>query len=539
MNKVVLIGVDGLTPDLLELWMNQGKLPYFQKIREKGASGKLESTKPPFSPPAWTSIITGCNPGKHGIYGFESTGTLDPHIINSRYRKAPAVWNYLSDVGMRSIVVNVPCTYPPEKINGIMITGLLTPSKESAFTYPITIKEKLNIYDLGEYPLEKYLLDDFTRSRMKKKYPQKLADIIIKQMETRSQVILNLMKEYDWDFTMIVFRGTDTAHHFFYDKKDLLLSCYQKVDELIGEIINKHPEATFFIVSDHGFEEINKLLYPDNVLYNAGFLTPTYNPYHSFKSLLFSLLLRYRDKFIGLLSSKFSKDSKLMNKLLFSNISKADLIDFSKTKAFSTADGRGIQICQKEKYELGIVENRDYYKTCEEIKTIFRELRDPDTGEKIIENIYLWNEIYKDDAKNPPDIIFDMKKGNTALEWIRFPNKIRDMIKSKERQIPYIFTNDPSGRTGDHSSYGIFFAYGKEIKTNYRVENMSVEDVLPLIFIVMNLPIPDNIDGAIFEDIFVDKLKKEKVNWEQYSLNFKKLSKVEKDRIEKLRNKLK
>ena len=300
MKKVVLLGIDGATPDLLESWMNEGKLPHFQRIRKNGVWGKLKSTTPPFSAPAWTSIVTGCNPGKHGIYGFESTGTLEPHLINSRDRKVPAIWNYLTDIGMKNIIVNVPGTYPPEEISGTMITGLLTPSHDSNFTYPKKIKERLTGNDLGEYELEQFWLEDFSRSRMKKRAPEKLLNHINRQMTSRLQVGLNLMKETDWDFTMIVFRGTDTAQHFLFEDKDLLLLSYQKVDELVGKITDSYPNAIFFIVSDHGFEEIKKILYPDNVLYNAKYLTPYKDPHSSLVSQLYPLIHRVVNYFLKL-----------------------------------------------------------------------------------------------------------------------------------------------------------------------------------------------------------------------------------------------
>ena len=105
MNKVILIGIDGATPQLLHTWVDQGYLPTFKKIHEHGCRGELTSTIPPFSAPAWTSIVTGCNPGKHGIYGFESTGTLSPHLITSRSRKVPAIWNYFTDIGIPQIII--------------------------------------------------------------------------------------------------------------------------------------------------------------------------------------------------------------------------------------------------------------------------------------------------------------------------------------------------------------------------------------------------------------------------------------------------
>jgi len=538
MQKVVLIGVDGATPDLIDKWVNEGKLPNFQKLRENGTWGKLKSTTPPFSAPAWTSIVTGCNPGKHGIYGFESTGTLEPHLINSRHRKVPAIWSFLTSIGIKSIVVNVPGTYPPEKINGAMITGLLTPSRDSNFTYPKDIKERLTKGDLGEYELEQFWLEDFSRSRMKKRAPEKLLNHINRQMTSRSQVGLNLMNESDWDFTMIVFRGTDTAQHFLFDKKDLLLSCHQKVDEFIGKIMNRTPDALFFVVSDHGFEEIKKILYPDNVLYNSSFLTPSQDPYDSPVSQFYSLIYRAINWFLGILPAKFLRESKTIKKLLFSGSSKAKLIDFSKTKAFSTADGRGIQICRKDKYKEGIVEATDYNKICEEVSKLLRELKDPEDGKQIVENVYRWNEAYSNDAKDPPDLVFDLRKGVTASEWIRFPNRTSNMLKSRKRHIPYLFNEDPSGRSGDHSQYGVFFAHGKGIKSNYEVSNMSVEDVLPMIFTAMGIPIPSSVDGKVHEDVFIEKPIVEKIDWDSYFSGKQTLAKSEIEKIRELKKKL-
>ena len=161
MSKIVVIGVDGGDPELFNKWINEKKLPIFEKIKQNGVSGKLKSTTPPFSAPAWTSIVTGCNPGKHGIYGFETTGTLEPHLINSRHRKMPAIWNYLTAINKTNIIINVPVTYPPENIRGVMITGLLTPSSDAMFTYPNEIKARLHENDLGVYDFEQLWLQDY------------------------------------------------------------------------------------------------------------------------------------------------------------------------------------------------------------------------------------------------------------------------------------------------------------------------------------------------------------------------------------------
>jgi len=536
MQKVIVIGIDGATPDLIEPWMNDGKLPNLDKIRKRGTWGKLASTIPPFSAPAWTTIVTGCNPGKHSIYGFETTDTVETHLITSSYRKVPALWNYLTNIGLKSIIVNVPGTYPPEKINGVMITGLLTPSEESNFTYPKNIKGKLTEDELGDYELEQLWIEDFPRSYMAKHAPDKLLQRILRQMESRAKVTTNLMKKFDWDFTMVVFRGTDTAQHFLFDKKDLLLSCYQKVDQLVGEMIKTFTDAVFIIVSDHGFESIKKVLCPDNVLYNANLLWPIRDQYNSPISIIWNLTFKIWNQVLRLMPTNTIKRSSFIRMLLFSGSSKDKLIDFSKTRAFSTAEGRGIQIALKDRYGEGIVDSKEYDKLCKEISVIFKDLKDPDTGKKIVEEVYQWDEVYGKQAIDPPDLILKLEKGFASTEGIRGPDGLSSILQSKGEIIPYIFKNDPAGRSGDHAPYGVIFAYGNSIKPGHVVKNISVGDILPIVFAAMGIPIPNSIDGKLFNDVFIEKPTVKIVDWKSYLSNKQILSEGELKKINEIRN---
>ncbi len=537
MKKVILIGIDGATPQLLSKWIDQGKLPTFSSLREQGCSGKLASTIPPFSAPAWTSIVTGCNPGKHGIYGFESTGTLSPHLITSRSRKVPAIWNYLSSIGLKNIIINVPGSYPPDTINGVMITGLLTPSFDSQFTYPASLKDRLHNDDLGDYELEHFWLEDYARSRMKDRAPDQLLDLIINQMESRATVALNLMQSTPWDFTMLVFRGTDTAQHFLFHRPDLLLKCYQKVDTLINKIMTTYPQATFIIVSDHGFEPIKYILYPDNVLYNNHYLTPTWDPLQNYSSLILSVTYQLINRFMKILPGNYLRNAPRLKQLLLTNATKEKLINFHHTTAFSTADGRGIQICFKDKYPQGIVTSQDTHKIYNDLKTLFSSLKDPQTGNTLVQKIYLSEEVYGKNAQGPPDLILSLEKGVTASEWIRYPQTFKELLHTQPRTLPIVYTHDAAGRSGDHAEYGIFFTKGHNIKTNYTIDSITVEDILPLIFSILNLPQPHAITGKIPLKIFTQQPPPPQNSWEDLIQKKSPLTPHEINTITKLRNK--
>ncbi len=143
--RVLVIGLDGGTFDLILPWVQKGHLPVFKKLMQEGVWGELQSTTPPLTGPAWSSFITGKNPGKHGIYDFMRRNPEGYNWItfNATQRSGISFWRLLGDHGKKVIVFNVPGTYPPEKVNGVLISGYLTPPKASDFVFPAELKREL------------------------------------------------------------------------------------------------------------------------------------------------------------------------------------------------------------------------------------------------------------------------------------------------------------------------------------------------------------------------------------------------------------
>src|SRR3989440_1679164 len=147
--RAVIFGVDGLSFRILHPLMERGELPNFRKLQEQGCEAFLDTKPPPLTPPAWTSISTGLKPARHGVYDYwvyadeEKRGvTRDVHVQTQR-RGEKAIWNILSEYGKQVLVINVPASYPPETVNGIMISGYMTPSISTDFTYPTAFKDEL------------------------------------------------------------------------------------------------------------------------------------------------------------------------------------------------------------------------------------------------------------------------------------------------------------------------------------------------------------------------------------------------------------
>ncbi len=151
--RVVILGFDGMDPGLTERFIKEGKLPNLAKISESGAFHPLATTIPPISPVAWSSFLTGVNPGKHNIYDFLAPDRRRylPELSSARIRgpqrvlkigrykiplarpqikslrKSTPFWHYLAKAGVFCSVIRVPITFPPEKFSGVLLSGMCVP----------------------------------------------------------------------------------------------------------------------------------------------------------------------------------------------------------------------------------------------------------------------------------------------------------------------------------------------------------------------------------------------------------------------------
>ncbi len=265
-SRVFLFGLDGATFTLLRPWMEEGHLPALARLVAEGAWGPLASTIPALTPVAWNSMVTGVYPGKHGVYGFvrRKPDSYEWDVVTSRDRRRPAIWNLLDRAGRRSIVVDVPFTYPPEPINGIMVAGLGTPDVTTEFVHPRSLREIL-VREFGPYPLDIYFTGDVRR----------LLDDAHHLTDHRLAVTRFLARESPWDFFMLGLMMTDRLQHPLwgylderhsrYDSDDArrlrpaIRAYYRHVDEMIAELSEMlDAQTAFLIASDHGFGPLER-----------------------------------------------------------------------------------------------------------------------------------------------------------------------------------------------------------------------------------------------------------------------------------------
>lgn len=329
MKKHLVIGLDGVPYSLLKQMFEQGVMPFLCNLSQKNQFKELKSVLPTVSSVAWTSFATGMNPAEHNIFGFvdRRSNPFELFLPNSNTRRKETIWKKLSDAGRQVIVVNVPMTYPPEEVNGIMISCFLCPSLEKG-TYPEALhhylEEKGYVIDadarIAAYDLERFLEELFL------------------VMNKRFEVAKELLVKNNWDYFHLHIMETDRLLHFFWhaiEKEDnvyheRVIQFFKVLDDQIREFFTLLERDTgYTILSDHGFcgikyeVQMNKWLEKEKLL---AYQNDTHKTLEQYKemSLSYSLIpgrfyinLKNREEYGSVEEDYYDSVKKLLtNKLL-------------------------------------------------------------------------------------------------------------------------------------------------------------------------------------------------------------------------------
>ncbi|MBI2424596.1 MAG: alkaline phosphatase family protein [Candidatus Hydrogenedentes bacterium] len=368
MSRVLLIGLDGADPALLSQWMDAGLLPHLAALRTRGTFCPLTTTRPPVTFPAWTTCVTGVNPGKHGIFDFtrQQRGAHAIRFINSTYRRVPALWNILSSAGKRVCVVGVPATYPPEPVNGVLVAGFDSPVTtriDASFVYPESAWAQVKDWRFA----------DFQEGNIGAGWHDHAHRKLLEGIATKEAILLRLMDQEPWDFFMAVFGEVDTAsHHFwlFHDEasprhrpgpKDALREVYVRLDTAVGRLVARGGEDTHvLVVSDHGFQGAGTgVVHLNNWLAELGWLQFTPAPRNTLKSLALRLVPP------ALRGALFRRFAPLVNRV--ESQSRFGGIDWSRTRAWSEELNYfpAIRLNLAGRDPAGVVPQNDYDATVE------------------------------------------------------------------------------------------------------------------------------------------------------------------------------
>jgi len=483
-SRVTLVGLDGASLPLIQAWSESGKLPAFSRLFQEGGWGGLRSTVPPISPSAWTSIFTGVTPAKHGIFGFvkRKEGSYTPRPIGAVDVHAPPIWRLLSERRVKSAWVHIPFVYPPEPIEGVMITGLGTPSKKSNFIYPQEMKAEL---------LEKYpdFDVDFNEDELELSHDIKRSLPKIEKVTAASiEVFKDLRRDSSYRLVASVFRALDVVQHFKIQDADTLLPFYQRFDQLIQHCLeHKFPDEVLIVCSDHGFREVSRRFHINNWLEKLELLRMKRRPIlarlglkaETFQRVLVELGMK---EMIWKIKRSGIAD-KVLNTLPSDDFNSG--IDWPDSKAYCIGnDGGAVYLNLANREPNGIVTKGSESKAAlSRIIRFAREIKDPITGRPVVTEACESNDMYKNCPTDAPDILMLESEGYTFSARYNYGGELFSEVGS---------------RRGDHSMEGILFMHGANITPNH-VHDAVVWDIAPTILYLLGISTPSHMDGAVIQ----------------------------------------
>lgn len=518
-NRCFVIGLDGASPRLIRRFVSQGHLPNLARLIRTGQFGTLESTFPPMSPSAWTSFMTGKNPGKHGVFDFtqRQTGTYRARITSRSDQTT--LWSYLSSLGRKVAVFNVPQTYPVEVVdNGIIVTGLGTPQGRR-FTHPQSLGDELLT--------QGYRIDANVHFRAGVEH--EFLSTSFETARSNVEIILPYLRSETWDLVVAVLRLTDEVPHYFWkymdrdhpayedrpEFADAIRQCYSLADELVGRLIETAGDSTIIVMSDHGFGPLYRDVYLNEWLKREGFLT--LRSRMSGSALLSSAMRRigFTRSRVGPILSRIGL-SRLRGALreglgarasLIPNDSRtrlSDLVDWSSTRAYSMGYIGQVFVNLAGREPEGIVApGAEYEQVIEALTESLLDMPDPDDGKPIVDRVLRGSEVYHgayvDDA---PDLFIVMRGFSyitrESYEWSLSGDYV---------------VEPPTLECAAHRPDGVLIMSGHSISKQPVDYGARIIDLAPTIIHMLDEAVPLDMDGEVLSGWLAPELRRNSVKY--------------------------
>lgn len=490
----VVIGLDGAAWHLLEPLIDQGHMPRLAALRDSGAWGTLASTVPTYTPPAWTSAVTGVNPGRHGVYGFIEGNAQSERqeLMHSGKIRSATVWQIANAQGKRIGVYNVPLTYPPQKCEGWMVSGMLTPGYGEHQRGFATWDG-----DGGGTALERRILEwapnyvlDVNANYEQDWRDDTLCKTALDSIEQRYKVLEGLLTMDPPDLVFAVLEGPDRLQHVYYRYMDphdplydtdearairpAIARCFAAMDRIVG-LLADHASNGVVVCSDHGFTAWEVSVHTNALLASWGLLKMKGSA-RAMQTGIARSLIPVAKRF---LPRKVARQAKSRT---FS------AIDWSNTKAFASPipqQGVFVNVAGREPY--GIVAENEVDRVKDELVSRFQSLTDP-AGANVTDHVYRAEDVFHGDAlEGAPDVLPVLRDHRYELD---------DEVFHREA-----FTDLRHLPRGVHHPDGIVVVGGDTVRRSAKISG-SVMDVMPTLLYMAGLDVPEATDGRVLEDAF-------------------------------------
>jgi predicted AlkP superfamily phosphohydrolase/phosphomutase len=489
--KLTTIGLDAATFSVIDPLLEAGELPNLRRLMAAGARGVLRSVTHPLTPHAWSTMTTGVNAGRHGIWDFteRAAGGYDLRLVNGSNRRAPAIWDRLSVHGVRSGLVSIPFTWPAPQIEGCVLAGFDAADREEGFAHPSTLTAELR--------------ERFGPLVLDHKFPigsdgELDLDLVRRAAEQKVEVAIWLVDRFELDLLFTVFMAADHVHHLCWDDwmrrgpESLVADVYRILDEATGALADAAGlDADVLVVSDHGGGELHGVVNLNGFLAERGFL--------AYGGASTALRRRAASRVFDLRRA-FPKGMRTWVKQRVPRLRERayeattySVVDWSQTRAFAYGTFGNVVINLQGREAEGIVRPDDYEAVCTEVAATLRELRGRN-GEEIVTAVHRRDDLcYGPEISKVPDLIveFDeyawLGKGNLQSRNESLWDRIEIESGSKHSYV------------GSHRKEGIFTLTGPSAAAG-RVLEADIADVAPTILYLLGQPLPTDLDGRLVSE---------------------------------------
>lgn len=503
--KLLVIGLDGATFDMIRPLATQGRLPHLARLMAEGTSGPLRSTLPPVTAAAWSTFMTGLNPGRHGIFQWRTydpttyTG-LDERIVTATRLAGHTFWDRLSQAGFRVGVITVPMTYPPWPLNGFLLSGYPCPDARRNYTHPP---------ELGESLPESY---NFSVDHYLNATPEQILHDGLEMLERRTSLALQMIDEMKLDVCVLVLGEIDRAQHDFwrfaaprfpeYDTasaafREAIARHYEVSDAQVGRLLERAGDRVPLVVmSDHGGGPHPECYFHTNAwLREHGWLELNRAQPSLFSKVMREglatarRLLPFEERLRRLLPAGIVHRARQVS------LNIAD-VDWSRTRAYRFNmyhPAEGIEINLKGRQPQGVVEpGAEFESLVTDIVAALREAVDPETGQPFVAEVCRKEEIYHGPYRDiAPDIVLVFGAGHKAG------------IESAGAATGAVALGElPRELSGVHTMDGIFIARGPGIRRGATLTAGQIVDLAPTILHLAGQAVPAAMDGRVLTDIF-------------------------------------
>jgi predicted AlkP superfamily phosphohydrolase/phosphomutase len=493
--RVFLLGLDGASWNVLDRMFDSGYMPTLQRLCAEGVRATLASTLPPITPVAWSSLMTGVNPGKHGIFGFTKNAPDNSYLaepVNRLDISVPTIFDYYRE-GPPLVSLNLPMSYPATEMNGYMVTGMMTPLNDLARAdHPRGFLDELRQEGINYKIDPKFEAPDSENVKAMfegwQSSGHEFVNLLTAITDSRMQAVHWMLDRADWDVFICVIVGMDRLQHLHWDRlvpadgsppAEVLASYYSRVDEHIAKLTAAlDPGDTLLIISDHGFVKHHGQFNANEWLLRQGWLQrreARRSPLYPVKKL-FNALGITRGHLTRLLGDRGAKKIQLM----------AAHVDWARSEAYLSSPF-GIRLNLQGRETLGCIEPAQFESLRSEIMQALTELSGAD-GETLIAHVRRGDECYHGDARREAaDIVFTFQDDRNYSSYVG--NLAAD-----------IFTETPQ-KSGDHRVDGILVAWGGGITPSADMPRYRIWDVLPTIMHLNRRAVPEICDGRVLGEI--------------------------------------